>query len=44
MSLNLSRKMPQVQGEECKAGKIMDPFVDWGFKRLFGSFNLSDEF
>ena len=26
-----------MQGEECKAGKIMDPFVDWGFKRLFGS-------
>jgi hypothetical protein len=44
MSFNLSCKRSQVQGEECKAGKIMDPFVDWGFKRLFGSFNLSDEF
>ena len=37
MSLNFSCKRPLEQGEECKAGMIMDPFIDWGFKRLFGS-------
>ena len=34
MSLNFSCKRPLEQGEECKAGMIMDPFIDWGFKRL----------